>query len=438
MEHFSQQAEAIVLGSMIASKEKIAMLSLELKPEYFYFAKHKIIYESILELFRSGKEIDLITLSDYLSLNKNLEYVGGSSYIAELISNSISLLASVDHAKLIKEKYKIRTTIECLEENALNAKDGKISTSKELLNNITDKILSITSDSITEKTSAKDTVQEFSNMQEDFAEARIQGKECIGIPTGYKKLDKMIDGYRPEHLISVTGYTSTGKSSLMLNMAYKLLKQNKRVVIFSLEMSKTDMIAKLLAIHTELPPIRIMKSYTDEDAIYQIQKDAKFWLSSRALTMYSDLQDIDEIMTAMQIEEMKSHVDVFFLDYIQNITSTKTFDEYKLLTMSIKALQALNRRMKTTLVVLSQISNDTNRSTTTLNVEGKGTGAIKAASNLFLYIKRDVTNEDEVNNIIREGKEMPLLCVVNKNRHGTIGAFRVNMRPNDGLIYEPV
>lgn len=438
MDNFSQQAEEIVLGTMIMYPEKIAILSTELKPEYFYFAKNKIIFESILNIFRNGKSVDIITLTEELSSIGKLEYIGGVYYISLLSEHAFSLKSSLDHAKIIKEKYRMRSIIECLEENSYASKEGKINNSEELLSNITKKILSLETESISEKTSIIDSLNEFSNVQEEFANAHISGKTCIGIPTGYKKLDKIIDGYRPEHLISITGYTSTGKSSLMLNMVYKLLKQNKRVVIFSLEMSKVDMIAKILSIHTENSPNSIIKGYTDSENIYQTQKDAKFWLSSKKLTMYSEIQDIDDILISMQIEEMKEHVDVFFLDYIQNITSDKTFDEYKLLTSSIKSLQALNRKLKTTLVVLSQISNDTNKSSSTLNVEGKGSGAIKAASNLFLYLKRDVKDEDEVNNIIREGREMPLLCVINKNRHGTIGSFKLKMKPVNGIIYEPL
>jgi replicative DNA helicase len=246
-----------------------------------------------------------------------------------------------------------------------------------------------------------------------------------------------VDGWRPEHFVTIAAEPSIGKSSLAINMAYNLLKQGKRVVIFSLEMSKNDMISKFMGIHLDLAPLQIMKGYIDED-IYAKQKLGKAWLSMQKLTMYSDIDDVEEISMRMRVEEMKEHVDLFILDYLQNITSTKNRDEYSLLTSGVKLLQKTNRTLGTTFVCLSQISNDSRKSTSTLTVDGKGTGAIRAASNVFIYMKRNVEKEEEVNQIIQEGRDMPLLCIVNKNRHGSIGAFKITMTLKSGIMYAPL
>jgi replicative DNA helicase len=434
LELYNEQAEKIVLGSLIAGK-KIDLLLLELKAEYFYFAKHKVIFEVVQEMFRAGSLIDILTLSDKLSSLNKLEYIGGSTYLAQIINEHISLTGSLEHAVLIKEKYKLRSTIEFIEKEACDAKDGKCNSS-ELINNLSTKILTISCDNAREKTNIGDNIESFVEMQEQYATNKALGKETIGIPTGFRSLDKLIDGLREEHFITVSAGSSVGKSTLALNMAHNVLKQGKRVVIFSLEMSKNDMISKLMAIQCGLSPSQIMKGLAD-NKIYPQLAAPRAWLSMQKLTMYSDLDDFEEISMAMRVEEMKEHVDLFILDYLQNISSEKYRDEYSLLTNGVKLLQKTTRALNTTFLNLSQVSIDTRKGTATQTVEGKGTGAIRNASNVFIYMKRDLPNEEEVNQIIQEGRDMPLLCIVNKNRHGSIGAFKLNMNLDSGECYEP-
>lgn len=432
----SQESEEAVLCAMIIDNKKIGQLSLLVKSEYFYFDRNKIIFQSILHLFNNGFPIDIITINDQLSSIGKIEFIGGISVIANIISSLAISSNATHHAKIVKEKYKLRElATKCLESYDSVMRLG-VNNFSTIASNLTKEIFHQLKDNSAEKTETIDTLEDFSKMQEEYLQNQIDGKTCIGIPSGYKSFDRIIDGYRPEHFITIAAEPSVGKSSVAINMTYKLLEQDKRVVIFSLEMSKNDMISKLLGIRTKTAPIQMMKAYTD-NSLYDKQVHAKHWLKGRKLTMYSDLDDIDEICMAMQVEEMKEHVDLFILDYIQNISSTKYRDEYSLLTNGVKQFQKVNRNLGTTFLCLSQISNDARKSASTLSVDGKGTGAIRAASNVFIYLKRDVEKEEQINEIIKNGEDMPLLCVINKNRHGSIGAFKIKMVLKSGEIFEP-
>ena len=435
LETYNEKAERAVLGSLLVGKE-IDLLIKELKPEYFYFSKHTEIFKAIHTLFLEGVGIDLVTVSDKLSAIGKLEFVGNHSYLAELSIEYFSLGALLQHAKIIKEKYKMREVMKCLYENYTNAQEGRIATSEELLSNVSVNLVKHASENIKEKVDIESCLNDFTDMQVEYANNELDGKKTIGIPTGYDTLDKLTDGWREEHFITIAAASSVGKSTMAINIAYNLLQQGKRVVIFSMEMSKNDMISKFLGIHMNMAPIVIMKSLAD-NVFYEKQKIAKEWMIKQRLTMYSDIDDVDEIAMAMRIEESKEHVDLFIIDYLQNISSEKHRDNYTLLTNGVKLLQKTNRMLKTTLLCLSQISIDAKKSKETLNIEGKETGAIKNASNLFIYIKRDVDDENEINQIIQSGSDMPLLCVVNKNRHGSIGAFKLNMKLTSGVIFEP-
>jgi replicative DNA helicase len=226
-----------------------------------------------------------------------------------------------------------------------------------------------------------------------------------------------------------------GKTSFAMNLIKSLLTaQNRRVVLFSLEMSKTDLLAKLIALEAQISPLATIKNASDPE-ISEKSLEAMGKLHSRNLTIYSEVDDIDEIILLMQFETLKDPVDVFFIDYLQNITSATAKDEYHLLTNAVKKIQTTTRKLKTTTVLLSQVSNETKRTTGMMDVDGKGSGAIKAASNFFMYLKREGL-EDEIAKYFETGADIPLKCIINKNRHGKIGAFNLFLKQNTGEIIE--
>jgi replicative DNA helicase len=213
------------------------------------------------------------------------------------------------------------------------------------------------------------------------------------------------------------------------------MDQDIPVCVFSLEMSQEDLFGKLLAIDTQIPKKDLMKNL-DDNIIFAKQEEAKERLAKKKLFIYSQLSNVEDIVMAMQTEKLKHGVQVIFFDYIQNISSEKNINQYTLLTYGIKALQQANRRLKTTFVLLSQVSNETNRGTSELNVEGKDTGAIKAASDLFVFIKRNAT-EEEITELVNKEIDLPLKVIVNKNRHDYFGSFLLNHRLKTGEMYEP-
>lgn len=428
------KSEEYILGCMLVDIEKIDQLA-NIKPEYFYKESHALILKTIKELVTSNKRVDIISVADELEKKGQLQEINGVSYLASLINGVVDMGSKSfeTHLEIIKENWKLREIIKKCSSSVYFAYANN--KSSEIVTKLFSDVMSVNSENI-EKTSIIDNLEEYTNKQEQYAINLSEGIKTIGVPTGFRNLDRLLDGYQPEHLITISAGSSVGKSTMAMNMVHELLKQGKRVVVFSLEMSKADMIAKILGIHLNMNPKEITKGYGNEN-VYSKQKPAKAWLSMQRLVMYSELDNFEEIAMAMRNEESKEHVDLFVLDYLQNVSSDKYRDEYGLLTNAVKVLQRTNKNLKTTLLMLSQVSIETKKTSATQTVEGKGSGAIKNASDIFIYIKRDVKDEEEVNNIIQNGSEMPLLCVVNKNRHESIGAFKLNMVPSTGVIYEP-
>jgi replicative DNA helicase len=434
-ELFNLEAEKSIIGELLRGGNDTPFILATLKPENFYDAKNEIIFRIISELSQDGNKIDLVTVSEKLEKEKKLDTIGGNSYLASAVQFNLENFGAKAHTKIVRELFTARKSWEALAGGAHKIKDGKYEKIENILSETFNEVVKVSSQNAEEKIGIQDIINEFTKVQDEYVKLKESGQELLGIPTGYKSIDRAIDGYRPEHLWTIAAQSSVGKTSFTINLIKSLLMaQNRRVVLFSLEMSKTDLLAKLIAIQAQVSPLATIKNASDPE-IAEKSLNAMGELHSRRLTIYSEVDDIDEIILLMQFEMLKDPVDVFFIDYLQNITSASAKDEYHLITNAVKKIQTTTRKLKATTVLLYQVSNETKRATGCLDVDGKGSGAIKAASNFFMYLKREGL-EDEIAKYFETGADIPLKCIINKNRHGKIGAFNLFLKQTTGEINE--
>jgi len=436
MELHSHEAEQIVLGRIISGGILSPSHAKALSEASFYFDAHKLVWCSILELSEEGASLDVISISDILDKKKKLDIVGGSSYLVELVNKSFEAKNIDHHIVIINNKAELRYFWEFFSKQADDIKNGKTVNSSNIISDISNKLISFNPSGAEEHTSIADISRIYTRLQEKYAEKKSQGIDYLGIPTKYAALDRATDGYQPECLWTVAAFTSVGKTTYMINLIKKLLDQDKHVCVFSLEMSKEDLFSKLLALELDISAVEITKGLLNNE-IYSKQVSAKKKYMEKNLTVYTECVAIEDILLTMKSENIKNKIDVFFLDYIQNLTSKKSLDQFKLLTFAVKEIQTLTRKLKTTTVLLSQISNESNKSGGVLEVGGKDAGAIRAASNVFIYLKRDGTEEDILEKY-KTGMDIPMKLILNKNRMGRIGSFNLNLKQQSGVMYEPL
>jgi len=434
-QNYDEKVEEKIIGH-IFSKSYVDIILKEVKKEYFYFYKNEIIFRACVEIYKENGMVDLTSVSTILKKENNLEKIGNIGYLTKCISESLGESNFEYQIKTIKEFYKLRVFNDSLIQTVYKIENGKYNNVNSLISDFNKTLFDVNSQAIEEKVDIKSIIESFSKRQDEYTNKVLDGKKYLGIPTGYPSLDRMCEGYNPEHLMSFAAYTNVGKTTLMVNLIKKLMDQDVSVCVFSLEMSQEDLFGKLLSIETGIPKKDLMKKLSD-NVIFAEQEEAKQRLSKKKLFIYSQISTIEDIVMAMQTERIKNGVEVFFFDYIQNVSSESNINEYTLLTYAIKLLQQTNRRLKSTLVLLSQVSNESNKATTELNIEGKGTGAIKAASDLFIFMKRDC-DEAEITNCVNNNIDIPLKIIVNKNRHDYFGAFALKHKLNTGEMYEPL
>ncbi len=431
---YSQQTEQIILGSLLSKPKTLLKLGIELSEVYFYYDKHKFILGAILSLQAKSIIPDIITVSDELDKNKRLEYVGGSSYLTEIVNISFEFPNTQHYITILKNKYKLRTFWEFFSNNATAIENGNITNPKKIIRQVSDKILNLSFNKIEKNIGINDICKEYTKIQEKYAEKKAEGIDLLGIPTKFSSLDRVTDGFQPEALWTIAAYTSVGKTTFMVNIIKRLLEQDKSVCLFSLETGKMDLFSKLLALEINCSPSEITKGLLDND-IYKKQTVAKQKYKDKKLNVYTEYSFIEDILLTMQNEVIKNKTDIFFIDYVQNLSSKTSNDQFRLINLAIKQIQTLTRKLKVTTVLLSQVSNESNKSKGSLEVGGKDAGAIRAASDIFIYLKREGT-EEEILERYKSGQDVPIKVILNKNRMGKIGAFSVYMKQESGIIYE--
>lgn len=427
------EAERSVIGNLLMNKE-LGKEICNIKKSHFFDQRHILLFGAIKEIYAKRLPIDPVSVSNHLKDNNLLKRIGGRSYLTEMVSDQHFTCEFESALAIVKEKYFYRNTLDLLSDKINKLSYRKYKCIHEEINSLSIGLSEISREGEKEYTNIKDIFGAYNKEQNEFLVREAEGERYLGIPSGFVSLDKAIEGLRKEFIITISAGTSVGKTSFMMNIINHLLLDDRSVCVFSLEMSKVDLLGKLLGCRMEICPTTIMKGASDPDLVRELIACEKE-LSENKLEIYTELSEVDEIILAMRNEKIKNKTDVFFIDYLQNLTDLKSPNEYSLITNAVKKLQKAARDLKVTLINISQVSNETGKSGSIFDINGKGSGAIKAASDVFIFLKRD-GDDDIITHLIRENQPIPLTCIVVKARQGRVGAFDLSMVSDTGKITE--
>lgn len=408
MKNNIQQARKAVLGRIILDKSIPQNFDSSLFPEH-----QKIVVEILAGDFEP------------LSLIEKC----GASYVTDLLIQSNEIF-SIEAGMKILQRFDLRLKIKELAKEAVAEVENQ--NPNEILANLSLKALSLNKDHTKERSNAKEICDDFEDILLEYAQKSIDGQKTLGIPTDYPLIDDYLGGIRPGHLIAISAYTNVGKSTLMLNVVANILKK-ARVVIISLEMSKADMVAKLIAILNDMALSDVYSCGIDNQK-YNDYKKAREIIETSKIAMYSEKHHLDEILAIMRAEEQREHVDLFCIDYIQNIVGRDNENEYQTMTRTTREIQDITAKLKTTTLVLSQISNE-NRKASELSINGKGSGAIRAASDMFLYLNYCIDDDEMLLQKLKNDEPIDMYVVANKNRHGKLGKMNIVRNSLSGKMY---
>lgn len=255
----SLDAEKSTLGSMLLDRDAIAKVIEILKADDFYRQAHSIIFNAINRLFDKGEPVDLVTITEELREREELESVGGASYITSLV-NSVPTAANVEYyAKIVEEKSILRRLIKTSHQMSQLAYEGDnevayiLDSAEQLVFNITQRRRVQSFDGI------KDILMDtFDNLERLY---NHKG-DVTGIPTGFRDLDKMTSGFQRSDLVILAARPSMGKTALALNIAqHAAVKEKASVAIFSLEMSKAQLVQRMLCSEAQVDSHRLRTGF---------------------------------------------------------------------------------------------------------------------------------------------------------------------------------
>ena len=275
------EAESSVLGALMIDKNSIIRVADLLRPNDFYHPAHQKIYETILELFEGGKPIDLLTVSNKLKTKKNLKEAGGVELLTDLINGVPTSAHILHYANIVKEKRVRRDLIQASAE--INEKAFEHESFEKLLDDVEQRIFSI---------SEKSRPQKFIHVKDELPAAyerfeklhRGDGGGMRGVPTQFHGLDSLLSGLQPSDLIILGARPSYGKTAFALDIARQVANQNKSVGIFSLEMSKEQILDRIIASQAQIPLWRLRTG--------RLQDELEFSMIQKALDQLSKVSTL--------------------------------------------------------------------------------------------------------------------------------------------------
>ncbi|MEX0652265.1 MAG: replicative DNA helicase [Candidatus Paceibacterota bacterium] len=411
-------SEKALLGSIMLKPEAMHDIIDMVKPDSYYSEKHRIIYNSMLELFEKNEPIDILSLSTKLKEKKHFDQIGGGSYLTELV-NFVPSASNIKHyADIVQKKFMMR--------NLINAADHISELGYDEDTDI-EHTLDAAQASIFEVTNSP-TLQKFIAIKDTLAEAweRIehlhQSKdEMRGIESGFKELDNLLAGFQKSDLIILAARPSMGKTTLALDIARQAAVQHKTpVAIFSLEMSSQQLVDRMLAAQSYVNAWKLRTGNLSTDEEFDKLQAALSVLSEAPI--YIDDKSSSNVLQMRSIARRLKHekgLGLVIVDYLQLIMPTqgRTNDSMvQQVTEISRALKQMARELDVPVIALSQLSRavEQRRGRPRLS-DLRDSGSIEQDADVVMFIHR----EDKMN----ETSDRPNIAeiLVEKHRNGPVG-----------------
>ena len=413
-------AERSVLGAAMLSRDALADVSELIRPEDFYDSVNKEIYSTIWEMFKAGKSIDLVTVCDELKKRGSLEACGGRSFIAELTGNVPTISNAAEYAKIVAETATLRQLIlsaDKIKEQCYENKEQTI----DILDNAEKNIFSIAqARQSSDYSPLSDILVENIELLEQAV--RNRGK-VTGITTGFKTLDDVTAGLHNSDLIILAARPAMGKTAFALNIVQNAaLKGGGHVLIFSLEMSKTQLSQRLLAMEAKIDSEKLKKGMIGQSEWNDIFEASD--RLSRADINIDDTPDMSVFEIKNKCRRMKAEkgLDLVIIDYLQLMHGeSRTDNRQQEISELSRYLKLLAREMDCPVLVLSQLSRAPEMRPNHRPVlsDLRESGSIEQDADIVIFLYRD--------DYYNEESEKQGICEVNlaKHRNGPTGTVEL-------------
>ena len=412
----SVESEQSILGSIILDKEAIITVAETIQPMDFYKEAHKIIYESMLKLNSNNEPIDLITLIEELRKEGHLDSIGGISYLTSL-STIVPTTSNVKYyANIVKEKSVMRQLIKASNE-IINLGYDASTDVQEILDKAEKNIFDISQEK------SGDDIQPINVVLQDTFEMIeklcTDKSEVTGITTGFADLNKKINGLQRTDLILLAARPAMGKTAFSLNLVQNAaLKGDASVAVFSLEMSKEQLVQRMLSAQSNVELSKIKTGNLGESDWPRIIDGMAVLSEANIFIDDTPGIKISEIRSKCRRLKLEKGLDLILIDYLQLMEGEgKNENRQQEIAKISRSLKILAKELDCPVVALSQLSRspELRKDHRPILSDLRESGSIEQDADIVMFLYRDEYYHDD-----SEKKNIGEVIIA-KNRHGETG-----------------
>ncbi|GHO59177.1 replicative DNA helicase [Ktedonobacter robiniae] len=416
------EAESSVLGSLLIDPDAITQVADLIRAEDFYRDAHQMVYAAIEQLFVQQTPADFVTLCDALEQQHRLDEVGGENYILSLVNHVPTSGNILHYAHIVARTSVLRRLIHAGSQIVAEAYEDEEEDVTTTLERAEQLIFAVTQRS-TQRTQTASHAREILVGYLDRLMQASKKQGVTGVPTGFTGLDRLTNGLQPSDLIIVAARPAVGKTSFALSLAYNAaVRYHQNVGIFSLEMSKEQLMQRLLAIDAGIDQQRLRAGFVEDEEWERIT--ASMSTLSEAGIWIDDTANLSPLQLRSKARRWitEHNIDLIIIDYLQLMDASsgegrKAENRTQQVSMISRSLKALARELNIPILALAQLSRavEARASKVPQLSDLRESGSIEADADMVWLLYRDeLYNPDTT----RPGTADVLIA---KHRHGPVG-----------------
>ncbi|MBN2318727.1 MAG: replicative DNA helicase [Acidobacteria bacterium] len=417
------EAERSILGAVLLDDSASLAVFENLKPQDFYLESHRRIFEKMIQLMNNSRPIDLVTLKEELQKANELESVGGAAYLTSL-TDGLPRVMNIEHyAQIVREKSTLRRLIQISNETMARSYQDEES-AQEILQHIERAVFDIANQQF--RTGFIPIVPIVSEVFKEIEELSNRKAPVTGLETGFTDLDRMLAGLHPSDLIIVAARPGLGKTSLCLNVAEHIaIRQHKTVGIFSLEMSKEQLVKRLLCSEARIDAHRINTGFLNKEDWNNLSRasgdlsETKIFIDDTASATVSELRSKSRRLS------MEHGLDLIIVDYLQLMSGSGPRYENRTQEISqiSRGLKGIAKELNIPVIAVSQLSraieSRTGEHRKPQLSDLRESGSIEQDADVVMFIYREeMVNPTEENSGLAE-------LIIGKQRNGPVGSIQL-------------
>lgn len=418
-------AEASLLGSILLDGESISEVADAVTQNDFYDANHGIIYAAMLSLYESRRPIDLLTLTNQLEKKKLLDKIGGASYLTEL-TNRVPTASHVEHyADIVADKATRRRLIKAATEISRLGYDEDQPVDTALSEAEADLF------AVSQAATSQDLLSIEAILSQSFDrldELHKDKSRLRGVPTGFKALDNLLAGLQQSDLVVLAARPSMGKSTLAMNIAHHVaLDQKQAVLVFSLEMSKEQLVDRLLAAEAGVDAWSIRTGNLNDQDFEKLGQAMGHLSEAPIYIDDTPAMTVLEMRTKARREQHKRPLGLIVVDYLQLMSGNTRSSDNRVQEISeiSRGLKAIARELNVPVLALSQLSRSVESRSPQIPqlADLRESGSIEQDADVVIFIYREEYYNPETD------RQHITDILIRKHRNGPTGSVELYFNP---------